>query len=240
MTGIGIVDTDVGPLIAPIDPWIWPCLVDTGQWEPDVGAVVRDVVRGGDTVVNVGAHVGYYTRMAALAGAHVIAYEPAPSNRRLLELNTVGLDVEIRHHAVSDTNRAGQLNLSTCNPGDHHLGPHTESVRSIDTTIVALDSELFAPFDSLTLVIVDAQGEDLRVLRGAHKFIDLFRPHLLIEFTPHLLDPADYPEIDRLIAAGYTASLIEPGHFPVTSGAHAADVLGAGTATMHLAPGDTP
>ena len=33
---IGIVDTAVGPLLTPMDPWIWPTLVKTGEWEPDV------------------------------------------------------------------------------------------------------------------------------------------------------------------------------------------------------------
>lgn len=233
---IGIVDTDVGPLLAPIDPWIWPCLVKDGRWEPTVGDVVRDVVEPGCTVVNVGAHVGYFVRMAALAGASVIAYEPAPSNRRLLELNTQGMSVEIRPAAVSDRARRVPLCLSKSNPGDHRLGHHPDVSRSVDVDVVRLDAELMPLPPAVTAIICDAQGEDLRILRGAKKLIEMHRPHVLIEFTPHLLDPFDYPEVDRLIAGGYRACLVECDHMPVESGQHAADVLGAGTATMHLKP----
>lgn len=234
-TAIGIVDSDVGPLIAPIDPWIWPCLVETGRWEPTVGDLVREIVTPERLVINVGAHVGYFVRLARLAGARVVAYEPVPSNRRLLSLNTSDLDgVEIRSAAVSDTAGRAPFGLSPTNPGDHHLGDHADATRWIDVDVVRLDDEAWrAPH----LILCDAQGEDLRILRGGRRVVDVHQPHLLIEFTPYLLDPVDYPEVDRLIEAGWAASLVEADRMPVESAGHAAAVLGAtGTATMHIAP----
>jgi len=232
-TPIGVVDTDVGPLLAPIDPWIWPCLVETGRWEPLVGDLVRSLLRPGDLVVNVGAHCGYYTRMAALAGCSVVAYEPAPSNRYLLRLNTADLErVEIRASAVSDEPSRGTLWLSGCNPGDHRIGNHSEATTSTTVDIVRLDDETFpAP----RLIITDAQGFDLRILRGARRLIDETRPHLLVEWTPHMLDRDDYPEIDRLLDIGYTATLVEGPHIVINRAADG-DVIGDGTGTLHLAP----
>lgn len=235
-TAIGIVDTIVGPIIAPIDPWIWPCLHDTGAWEPMVGDLVHLILEPGDTVINVGAHVGYYTRMAALAvGAtgFVYAYEPAPSNRRLLGLNTADLgNVTIRPSAVADVPSLGTLALSATNPGDHRLGAHTDATTAVPVDVVRLDDE---PFERLPgLIITDAQGFDLKILRGARRLINTARPHLLVEWTPNLLDHADYPVVDELIADGYTATLVEAS-LPITCAADG-DIIGEGTATLHLAP----
>jgi FkbM family methyltransferase len=247
-TPVGIVDTDVGPLLAPIDPWIWPCLIETGSWEPLVGEAVRSVLSAGDTVINVGAHVGYYTRMAALAVGHtgiVWAYEPAPSNRRLLEFNISGLcNVAVRSAAVSDETGTGTLTFSGVNPGDHRLGDvHPEPAGSTTVPVVRLDDEEwtrynpgagFVPAAPARLIFVDAQGFDLKVLRGARDVIDAARPHVMIEWTPNLLDRADYPEIDRLIESGYTAHIVENG-MPIGC-ASDGDVIGDGTGTLHLSP----
>jgi FkbM family methyltransferase len=239
-TPIGIVDTDVGPLIAPIDPWIWPDLAATGRWEPMVGDVVRSILRPGDVVVNVGAHVGYYTLMASHAVGDtglVVAYEPVPSNRALLRLNTTGSgNVVVRDAAVSDAAGDGFMSLSGINPGDHRLGDTSnDSTGTTPVKVVALDDDLAFRPGPLRLVFTDAQGADLRVLRGARRLIDRHQPHVIIEWTPHMLDHGDYPEIDRLLDAGYTASLIEGPHI-VINRAIDGDVIGQGTATMHLSP----
>lgn len=237
---IGVVDTDVGPLLAPIDPWIWPCLVDTGRWEPLVGDLVREILSPGDTVINVGAHVGYFTRMAALSvgrRGHVTAYEPAPSNRKILGLNTTGMpNISIRSAAVSDVAGLGELGLSGDNPGDHRLGVHEGATGATPVDVVRLDDELF-PGAPPRLILTDAQGHDLKILRGARETIDRARPHLLIEWSPYLLDPADYAEVDRLLDAGYTARIVEAG---ITLGCAAdGDIIAPdrGTGTLHLDPG---
>lgn len=234
---IGIVDTDVGPLIAPIDPWIWPDLVKHGVWEPMVGEVVRSVLEWGGTVINVGAHVGYYTRMASLAvgsDGTVHAYEPAPSNRKLLGLNTADRkNVVIHDEAVGDESGRAVLNLSSVNPGDHHIGDHPDGQGSVSVLTVRLDDEHYRT--PPRLIFVDAQGYDLKVLRGARRLIDDAKPHVMIEWTPCDLDHADYPEIDRLLDLGYTASIVEGPDIKIER-AIDGDVIGQGTGTLHLAP----
>lgn len=46
------------------------------------------VMKSSDVVLDLGAHIGIFTRKAVVAGAEVIAYEPEPDNYRLLKLNT--------------------------------------------------------------------------------------------------------------------------------------------------------
>lgn len=86
-----------------------------GQYEPATTAVVMKVVTSGDVVVDVGAHWGYFTLLAAsLCGTRgrVFAFEPHPRNLALLSKNVAanGLtNVVVVQKAVS--NRAGTAEL---------------------------------------------------------------------------------------------------------------------------------
>jgi hypothetical protein len=83
--------TTVGPLLLPsADEVITPTLCRYGVWEPGETRFLRALVRPGDVFVDVGAHVGYFSLLAASRvgeeGA-VIAVEPEPRNLRLLRAN---------------------------------------------------------------------------------------------------------------------------------------------------------
>lgn len=64
------------------------------RWTTDrliVDEVVKRIpfpqLRAGDTVLDLGAHIGSFSILAARAGARVLAFEPEPSNFSLLEEN---------------------------------------------------------------------------------------------------------------------------------------------------------
>ena len=62
----------------------------SGVWEPNATAVVKRLLHPGDVFVDLGAHTGYFTLLAAdLVGAtgHVFAFEPSPERYRELLRN---------------------------------------------------------------------------------------------------------------------------------------------------------
>lgn len=66
------------------------CLYWFGQWEPLLSAWLRATLRPGDTFLDVGANIGYYTMLASRAvgrRGRVVALEPSPSVRHSLEAN---------------------------------------------------------------------------------------------------------------------------------------------------------
>src|SRR5215469_1379591 len=79
-----------------------------GSWEPELIELVSKTVKSGFNVVDVGAHIGYYSLLfSRLVGptGHVIAFEPVPKNFEFLsenlELNTC-TNVEPINRAVLD------------------------------------------------------------------------------------------------------------------------------------------
>lgn len=75
----------------PDDPFWFRLELLTGRHEAETTAQLRQLLRPGMVVLDVGAHVGYYTRLASqLVGetGQVIAFEPHPRNHHYLEDNT--------------------------------------------------------------------------------------------------------------------------------------------------------
>src|SRR5258708_5511745 len=52
-------------------------------WEPYESSLMQKVLRPGSTFVDIGAHIGYYSLLAARQlgrRGHVLSFEPAPDN----------------------------------------------------------------------------------------------------------------------------------------------------------------
>jgi hypothetical protein len=71
-------------------------IASQGIWEGYETLAALEILSEGDgVVVDVGAHVGWYTMLAASVGREVVAVESNPENVRLLESNTAGLPVDV-------------------------------------------------------------------------------------------------------------------------------------------------
>ena len=81
-----------------------------GYYEPFITAFVKDMIKEGDIVIDIGAHIGYYTLLfSKLVGktGKVFAFEAHPDNFTLLKQNveTNGYtNVVVENKAVSNYN----------------------------------------------------------------------------------------------------------------------------------------
>ena len=186
------VDLEFGALYLPVeDEVVLPALRDEGTWEPGETLIVRDRLEPGMTFVDVGAHVGYFTCLAARAVGPrglVLAFEPHPRNYELLLANVWAnglLNVACFPWAVADGNGFEQLYVSAANTGDHRLFGGEGRQESITVRTVALDNvnAIRPPVD---FVKVDVQGGEDRVVRGMRTLLEASPgATLLVEYWPH-------------------------------------------------------
>jgi FkbM family methyltransferase len=158
------------------DEYITPSLLARGIWEPAETAYLGWRLRPGMRFVDVGAHVGYYTVLAARsvgASGEVIAFEPDPANRALLERNVALNDcANVRVLPWAAGARAGRviLHRARFNTGDHRVYAAGGDREALEVGQVLLD-EVPALAGPVDVVKIDVQGAEEGVVRGMEALV---------------------------------------------------------------------
>lgn len=208
-----------------------------GTWEPEVTAAVLAALQPGDTFLDVGANLGYFTLLGAARvgpSGRVVAVEALErTGRRLLDniarnalanVSVVGVGLwsgPMSGHAQDvDAVSLGWTRVVPGDPPAWHS--HNEQVRcaALDDLIAGGDVDLPA----CALVKLDIEGSEVHALRGMRATLMRLRPPLIVELNNHalslqgsrgaqlldLLGELGYG-VQALPAAHQTASLAELG-----------------------------
>ncbi|MBI3161139.1 MAG: FkbM family methyltransferase [Chloroflexi bacterium] len=156
---------------------------------------VRQIVKPGMTVIDIGAHIGYYTRLLSeLAGpkGRVLAFEPNPENFDILKKNMTPRrynNVELFNCAVGDREGTLPLYVSPGNSNHSLIQGYTEAQGVIEVRVVALDSFLRERgIEQIDFVKSDTEGAEPLVLAGMKETAARSpQLHLLMELNPTAL-----------------------------------------------------
>lgn len=181
---------DVGELELPsYDLVMRPWILEYGSWEIEEAVQLRGLVKLGDLVVNVGANVGYTSLLLSqLVGnlGSVIAVEPEPLNVSLLDRNLTRnrvSNVLVLNTACGDANGSIKLHLSPDNSGDHRTTSNPGSIEFAIVRCLTVD-KLMARRNKVSGLVIDAQGYDHRIIRGAKRTIRRSCRFVMAEFWP--------------------------------------------------------
>jgi FkbM family methyltransferase len=143
----------------------------------------RKVLRPGNVAVDIGANIGYYTRILSRlvgVGGTVIAFEPLPAAFKILEMNCTDLsNTKLFPLALSD--REGQTNFYIRKNGDmSSLNPdaHANKIRVKTTTA----DKILKNYEKLDLIKIDVEGFELEVIYGAQELLSIQKPIVYFEF----------------------------------------------------------
>jgi FkbM family methyltransferase len=173
-----------------------PLKMAMDTYEPETTRIFQETVKPGMVVIDIGAHVGYYSLLAAkLVGTagKVFAFEPEPDNHALL-LKNIDLNgynnVVATRMAVSDRMGSSVLYLTDLDSGRHSMFHHGLPERgSEEVEVTTLDAFLESEgWPTVGLIKIDVEGAEITVLDGMTRLVgestDL---KLIIEFNPALL-----------------------------------------------------
>jgi FkbM family methyltransferase len=168
--------------------------------EEDVMRAFALLVRQGDTVVELGAHIGYISvYLASLVGndGHVYVFEPSPENLPYTTANT-GNDptITLVEQAASDKSGVATFYLEGLTGQNSTLVKDyalfdenrerafsNESYRAIEVATTTLDSFVTANELRPAFIKIDVEGAELACLRGSVATLKRFRPRLMVEVT---------------------------------------------------------
>lgn len=134
--------------------------------------------------IDVGAHVGLWTRVLAHHFGRVVALEPMPHLLPHFWHNVSDCDnVRLIEAAVSDDNGDVDLVSVTENSGNGRVRAANEPRGVMTYTVqgVCIDSLNIHDVD---LIKIDVEGWELQVVKGAFKTIRQFRPVIVVEQKP--------------------------------------------------------
>lgn len=173
--------------------WVDQHIYATGDFEDYTVQVFVHLLARGDTVVDIGANIGFFSILAAqTVGPEglVIAFEPAPETRQRLErnlaLNRID-NVLVRQEAVSDTDGeavffAGRREQS----GGASLRAMSNSPSQYPVRVSRFDGMAW-PHPSPRLVKIDIEGAELAALKGMAGLLRDSGPDLILEVTDSFL-----------------------------------------------------
>lgn len=193
------------------DEFVSRALRDHGVWEPFETQLTLACLAPGNTFVDVGANLGYFTILAAARvgpQGHVVAVEPDPRNcellRRSVQANQQQGTVELVEAALSSSSGEGTLFLSENNLGDHQIFGAGGTRASCPIRLIEGAPFLEPRVERIDLVKIDTQGSEFEVVSGMMPLLQALpaRPRMLIELTPFSLRAAGASGSDLVALLG--------------------------------------
>lgn len=173
-----------------------PHMIFEGYWEFWLTRYFAEVIRPGDTVLDIGANLGYYTLLAAdLVGpeGRVVAIEPNPEVFRRLSssiaVNGFAPRTSARNVALAGSGETGKRAFFVP-AGEPKNGrfvglqedPEQLAVHGVvsDVTLGRIDPE---EFDRIDFIKIDVEGAELAVLEHLRPVLEKFRPKVVCEIN---------------------------------------------------------
>ncbi|MFH0936553.1 MAG: FkbM family methyltransferase [Candidatus Woesearchaeota archaeon] len=187
-------------------------------WEETETKLFKDMIQENMTVIDIGAHIGYYTLIAAkLIGkkGKVYSFEPNPDNFALLKKNIEEngyKNVTLINKAIS--NKKGFLKLFINPESSGGASIYEKENAKYYTNIIAttLDESL-KNIKKIDIIKMDIEGAEILALEGMSNIIKRNKNiKLIIEFNPEGIKKLGYEPINlinKLKNFGFTIKVID-------------------------------
>jgi FkbM family methyltransferase len=175
----------------------------TGEFDRSTVEVLLKFARGGDTLLDIGANIGYVSAcfLSKVPDSTAIAVEPQPKVVDLLRANLDQFSsrANVVPVAISDRDGEGQLQIDRANRGASRLtsedSPHAAKVN------VWSPERLFDTLQParIDLIKIDVEGHEASVFHGLEPFLAKYRPRLIM-FEDHGTQASPDAPIGLLLA----------------------------------------
>lgn len=166
-----------------------------GEYEQYEYDTVQKYLNQKRVAVDIGAHVGYWSKRLVKDFDTVFAFEAEPEHVECLEQNVITDNFTVHPIALSNLTGIVKFSKSIDNSGMSHVSEIGESI-----TCNTLDSFNLTDVD---LIKIDVEGHELNVLEGAVKTITASRPTLFIEILNNTSTSVRDGIFDLLKGLGY-------------------------------------
>ncbi|MDB6118647.1 MAG: methyltransferase [Verrucomicrobiaceae bacterium] len=167
--------------------YVQRCILHTGDWEPEISTLLWNEITPEDVFYDMGANIGFYLCLALQRGAkRAVAFDPDPTNGPLL-ISNLGLnhfsDDLYNFQPVALSNKPGTSSFKTAPHGNMGIGTLTASHDPdlLQVPVTTIDRFLTETSEQPpTVMKIDVEGWEDKVLQGSLKTIQDHRPKLIV------------------------------------------------------------
>ena len=153
---------------------------------------VRNLIKSGDTVVDIGGNLGYYSVLFAEwvgASGKVYTVEPVPMYRKVLAANTAKFNNITVYPYALGTENGKQVTLGVPTGHGHFRHGLTHIIGREDnaehshtfTAEMRRGSDLFADLERLDYLKMDVEGYEVHILPEIQPILEKHRPVIQVE-----------------------------------------------------------
>ncbi len=190
-----------------------------GAFEKYEIILFKQYLKEGTAVLDIGANIGYYTVLAAMAvgtGGRVISFEPEPVNHSYLQKNITAnnlVNVTAVETALSNANGMLTLHLNDDNKGRHSLVDYQDTKDVVQVEAMTLDSFLKKEnIKKVDVIKMDVEGAEGLVIEGMSETLAVVSPVMFVEFFPaaiHASGRDPLVVLEKLQLAGFSLNEID-------------------------------
>lgn len=192
------------------------CLND--DWEPSETGFFISRLREGDTVLDIGANIGWFTLVAAKhigSTGTIYSFEPRPETAKMLAktiaMNRLNSIVRFYEYALSDFNGELLINWgsNTDNPGGSFVTRNASYQQTglVTARVRAARLDDILPDIAPNLIKIDVEGAEPLVFSGAVNALRRRKPVILSE-----LHPSQLMRVSGVTASQYISQMEELGY----------------------------
>lgn len=163
----------------------------TGEYEKEVYDFAKKVLTNEDTVLDIGANIGYHSiHFASLVpNGKVYCFEPNallnPLIKKNFKLNGF-TNFEIENKAVSNKNEVSSFFISNSSNTGLSILTNEISQSNIEVKTIYLDD--YFKTQKIHLIKIDIEGAELNALKGMKQLLQTQSPYIIIELIEEQLN----------------------------------------------------
>jgi len=166
-----------------------------GYYEKPVSMLVEKLTKANSVVLDIGAHIGYFTLVAAkiAKSGKVYAFEPVTKVFQRLQKNVAENNLSNAitvHAAAGESGNDSLIYIST----EDNMGmcslrpPENFSGRTQPVTVISVDEWIQQTgIDNVDVIKLDVEGSELFALQGMKQTLISLKPVMIIEINPDTL-----------------------------------------------------
>lgn len=176
-------------------------IVLTNEYEPEIVELILNNLNPNKDVINIGANIGLYSNLTAskiIGPRKVLAIEPTPNAFNLLKKNTHRNNNENKtilfEGVATDKDEDVEMNIILGKEEYSSIGKlvHDSAIKDkfvqIKVKGITLDSLVKRYEVEPGIIIIDVEGSEMKVLKGAKKSLKKYKPIIISELDDNLLN----------------------------------------------------